>query len=119
MPATRVTTTGALGGAGGGDLKAAAQIIADAAKALASWSVKIPPRIKVSVNGNTATISCDAGPAYPNEVAGVRHPTFGHEPWVTNDHRPFLGPAADAGADPAMRRYAQKVDRMCRAAGYR
>jgi hypothetical protein len=38
---------------------------------------------------------------------------------VTNAHRPFLGPAADAGADAAMARYAKKVDKMCRAAGYR
>jgi hypothetical protein len=118
MPTTRVTTTGALGG--GGDLGAAAQVIADAAKAMAAtWSVKIPPKIKVQVKGNVAVISCDAGPAYPNEVTGVRHPTFGHDPWTTNQHRPFLGPAADAAADPAMARYAKKIDRMCRAAGFR
>ena len=102
--------------------RAAAQVIADRAKVLAAaWSVQIPPRIDVSVSGNVATISCDAPPAYPNEVEGVRHPVFGRhtERWVTNEHRPFLDPAADAGADEAMARYAQKVDAMCRAAGYR
>jgi hypothetical protein len=122
MPTTRVTTTGALGISGGGDLQAAAQIIADRAKAMAAaWSRQVPPSISVSVSGNVATISTDAPPAYPNEVEGVRHPVFGRrkQAWVTNAHRPFLDPAADAGADEAMKRYAQKVDRMCRAAGYR
>jgi hypothetical protein len=121
MPTVRVTTTGATGG-GGADLGAAAQVIADRAKVLAAaWSQSVPPRIKVSVSGNVATISCDAPPAYPNEVEGVRHPVFGrrNEPWVTNEHRPFLDPAADAGADEAMARYAKKVDAMCRKAGYR
>jgi hypothetical protein len=119
---SRVTTLGAVGG---GDLAAAANIIADAARDLAgAWSATIPGAIKVEVHGNTAIISCAAGPAYPNEVAGVRHPVFGptakrkDPPWVTNKHRPFLGPAADARAGAAMARYAQKIDKMCRKAGF-
>ena len=115
----RTTTLGALTGRGGGDLGAAAAIIAAKARELASWSRQIPPAIGVRAHGNTAEISCQVGPAYPNEVAGVRHPTFGHEPWVTNEHRPFLGPAADAASDKAMARYAQKVDAMCKKAGFR
>lgn len=114
----RFTTTGALG-IPAGDLGAAAGIIADGARELAAWSAKIPPAIEVEVSGSTATISCQAGPAYPNEVAGVRHPTFGHKPWVTNQHRPFLGPAADTRSDAAMQRYAQKIDRWCKDAGFR
>jgi hypothetical protein len=113
---TRVTTVGAVGG---GDLGAAANIIADGARQLASWSEQIPGAISVEVSGNTATISCAVGPAYPNEVAGVRHPTFGHEPWMTNEHRPFLGPAADARSGDAMARYADKIDGWARKAGYR
>jgi hypothetical protein len=121
---SRVALLSALQGGGGGDqdLRAAAQVIADGAKALAgAWSKQIPPRIKVSVDGNTATISCDAPPAYPNELAGVRHPVFGRhtERWVTNAYRPFLSTAADARADAAMAKYAQKIDKLCRAAGYR
>jgi len=114
----RVTTAGALG-VGSGDLAAAAQIIADGARELAAWSKQIPPAISVEASASMATISCQVGPAYPNEVAGVRHPTFGHDPWVTNQHRPFLGPAADAKADAAMRRYAGKIDKWAKNAGFR
>lgn len=114
----RATTTGALG-VPSGDLGAAAEIIADGARELAAWSRKVPPNISVEVSGQTATISADAGPAYPNEVAGVRHPTFGHKPWVENQHRPFLGPAADARSDAAMQRYAKKIDGWCKDAGFR
>ena len=135
MVTVRTTTTGFLGG-GGDDLAAAAGIVADGARSLASaWSVQIPPNISVSVSGNVATISSDVGPAYPNEVAGVRHPVWGTEeeelraiakglghgrgwPWVRNQHRPFLAPAADSRADAAMQRYAQKVDKLARAAGF-
>jgi hypothetical protein len=102
----------------GGDLGAAAGIVADQARELAGWSRRIPADIRVEVHGNLATISSSVGPAYPNEIAGVRHPTFGHDPWVTNQHRPFLAPAADAGADKAMARYAQKIDGWARKAGY-
>lgn len=111
------TTTGALGA--GSDLGAAARVIADRARELASaWSRQIPPAITVEVSGKVATISCDAPPAYPNEIEGVRHPTFGHDPWVTNQHRPFLGRAADEQAGAAMARYADKIDAMCRKAGF-
>jgi hypothetical protein len=114
---SRVTTLGAVGG--GGDLGAAANIIADRARGLASgWSEQIPGAIGVEVSGKVATISCQVGPAYPNEVAGVRHPTFGHDPWVTNEHRPFLGPAADQASGKAMARYAKKIDGWARKAGF-
>lgn len=118
---TRVTTLGALGmsGAAGGDLGAAADIIADKARELAGWSHRVPGSIRVDVSGQTATISSQVGPAYPNEVAGVRHPTFGHSPWKTNQHRPFLSPAADAAGDQAMNRYAQKIDKWAKQAGFR
>ena len=113
----RFTTTGTLGTS---DLSAAARIVADRAKELAgAWSATIPGRIVTGVAGNVATISCDAPPAYPNEIAGVRHPVFGYPPWVVNQHRPFLSRAADETAGAAMARYAQKVDRMCRQAGFR
>jgi hypothetical protein len=107
--------------AGGGDLGAAAAIIAAAARTLAArWSRQVPAAIGVSVSGNVATISCDAPPAYPNEVEGVRHPVYGNpDAWVTNAHRPFLEPAADAAADAAMARYADKIDGWARRAGYR
>jgi len=111
------STTGSVGG---GYLRAAAEEIADGARRLAGgWSDKIPLAVSVEVSGDTAVISCDAPAAYPNEVAGVRHPTFGHDPWVTNQHRPFLAAAADERAGAAMARYADKVDAMCRARGFK
>ena len=118
---TQVTRLGAVGG---GDLAAAANIIADGARAIAGgFSAQIPPDIKVEVSGNTATISSSVGPAYPNET-GSRHPVFAHGldrkewTWVPGNHRPFLAPAADARAGAAMARYSQKIDRMCRKAGF-
>ena len=107
-------------------LRQAAEIIADQARRNAGgWSARIPPSVKVSVSGRTAVISSDAPPAYPNEVAGVRHPVFGgpgtrrpRAPWVTNQHRPFLGPAADAKASDAMERWARKYDRLLAKAGF-
>lgn len=116
------TTTGALGTR---DLRAAAEVIADGARRIAGeWSARIPPSIRVEVSGSTATISSDAPPAYPNEIEGVRHPVFARGPdrrewhWVTNQYRPFLTRAADEQAGPAMARYAEKFDRMLRAAGF-
>lgn len=109
-----------VGSVGGGDLHAAAEEIADGARALAArWSRKIPERISVDGDEKNVTISCDAPAAYPNEIKGVRHPTFAHDPWVTNEFRPFLGPAADQRAGAAMARYADKIDRMVRARGFR
>ena len=113
---TRVTTVGAVGG---GDLAAAANIIADGARELAgSWSAKIPPSISVEVHGKTATISADAPNARPAELR-LRHPLFGdREHWYGPPGAPFLAPAADARAGAAMARYSKKIDRMCRKAGF-
>lgn len=114
---SRVTTLGALGA--GGDLGAAAAIIAARARELAAaWSRQVPGSISVEVTGNVATISADAPPARPNELA-LKHPLFGdREHWYGPDDRPFLAPAADQQADAAMARYAQKIDRMARKAGF-
>jgi hypothetical protein len=112
---TQVTRLGAVGG---GDLAAAAGIIADGARGLAGWSQKIPPSITVEVSGKTATITADAPDAYPAETR-ARHPLFGNRGhWYGPPGAPFLAPAADARAGAAMARYAQKVDRMCRKAGF-
>lgn len=121
---TQLTT---LGAAGGGDLQAAAEVVADGAREIAGrWSASIPERIKVTVSGSTATISCDAPPAWPAETQ-ARHPLFAQGPkgsgggwdhWYGPPGPPFLGPALDQRADPAMARYAQKIDAMCRRAGF-
>jgi hypothetical protein len=113
---SRVTTTGAVGG---GDLAAAAAIVADKARELAgAWSRKVPPSITVSVSGKVATITADAPDAYPAEMR-AKHPLFGdREHWYGPPGEKFLAPAADAAAGKAMARYAQKIDKMARRAGF-
>jgi hypothetical protein len=120
---TRATTAGAVGG---GDLRAAAEVIAGTARQLAAGHGlhETAAGIEVTASGYAAEISCETPAAYPNET-GSRHPVFAQGPdpekwtWVKGNHRPFLGPAADARAGAAMARYAQKIDRMCRKAGFR
>ena len=121
---TSRVTSAALFGAGG-DLAAAAALVADEARRLASeWSVQVPPSISVSVSGSVATITADAPPARPNEL-NLRHPVFARGPdrrrwtWVAGNSRPFLAPAADRMADAAMARYAKRIDKMARKAGFR
>lgn len=114
---TRLTT---LGASGGGELADAANVIADAARDLAGqWSRSIPPDITVQVDGNVATISSSVGPAYPAEVQ-ARHPLFGNRKhWYGPPGPPFLGPALDARSGEAMAKYAKKIDRMLRQAGWK
>ena len=108
-------------------LAEAAKVIADQAKEnAAGWSARIPPSIRVSGSYPEVTIRASAPPAYPNEISGVRHPVFGgrgtrrpHAPWVTNEHRPFLGPAADEAADKAAEKFAVIIDDWALKAGFR
>jgi hypothetical protein len=105
----------------------AAKVIADQAKVNASgWSKRIPPSIRVSGSYPEVFIRSAAPPAYPNEIPGVRHPVFGgrgtrrpHAPWVTNQHRPFLAPAADQRADQAAEKFATIIDDWAIKAGFR
>lgn len=110
------------GGSAGSDLarrlREAAGIIADQARVNAGWSRKIPPSIKVSGGGAGVSISTNAGPAYPHEIPGVRHPTFGHKPW-TNQHRPFLAPAGDEKADAAAGKFAEVIDDWAKENGFK
>ena len=130
---------GGHGGGGGGDvggggaegdlgrrLREAAEVIAEQARRnAAAWSARIPPSIKVGGGAGGVVISSDAPPAYPNEVAGVRHPVFGgpgtsrpKAPWRTNKYRPFLAPAADQRIDEAAEKFAQVIDDWAAEHGY-
>lgn len=108
-------------------LREAAKVIADQAKRnAAGWSKRIPPSIRVSGAYPEVVIRSAAPPAYPNEIPGVRHPVFGGRgtdrpkaPWVTNEHRPFLAPAADEGANKALEKFAQLIDDWAIKAGFR
>jgi len=108
------------GSVGGGELVQAAEEIADGARRNASWSATIPGNIRTERHDeNHVDIVADAPPAYPNET-GSRHPVFAQGPdrrdwtWVKGNLRPFLAPAAEQRAGPALAKYAQKVDRMVR-----
>lgn len=105
-------TSGGAAGDLGKRLKEAGEYVAAIAKDKASWSEQIPPAIKVGGGRSAVTITCRVGPAYPNEIEGVRHPVFGNPdiPWVTNEHRPFFEPAATEGADGAAEIVARVID---------
>lgn len=115
----QTSRVGSLSAFGGSDLGAAAEIVAKKARELASsWSSQTPPSITVEVSGRVATISADAPPARPAELR-LRHPLFGNRKhWYGPPGEPFLAPAADATADAAMARYARKIDRWARRAGF-
>jgi hypothetical protein len=115
-PGEQQTTVGAVGG---GELKDAAEEIADGARKNASWSRQISGGIQVDIDGQQATIWTDAGPAYPAETR-ARHPLFGNRAhWYGPPGQRFHGPAADDRAGPAMAKYAKKIDQMCRDRGFR
>lgn len=105
----------------GSDLGAAAKVIADEASRLARGQglVETADAINVDSDETSATIWTEAPAAYPNEIEGVKHPTFGHRPWVVNQHRPFLGPACDAKADGALDRYSDRLKRLIKEAGFK
>lgn len=88
-------------------LRAAGQIIANQAKANASWSSRIPGAITVttSLTSRTGGVgirvnSTKAPHARPLEgITGngvFRHPVYGQDVWVNQDTRPFLAPAVKA-----------------------
>jgi hypothetical protein len=115
-----------MAGPGQARMLSAGRIIGRAAAALAApWSRQIPPTIKVKATSSTATISSGVGPSYPNEVIRVRHPVFGptlrnpRPGWVTNPHRPFLVPAAEAKADDAAKEIAKTIDDYCHDRGFK
>jgi hypothetical protein len=106
------------GSVGGGDLAVAAEEIAAGARKLAAWSRQIAASVTVDAGETTAVVWTDAGPAYPAETR-ARHPLFGDRKyWYGPPGAPFLAPAAALRAGAAMARYAQKIDRLCREAGF-
>jgi hypothetical protein len=110
-----------VGSVGGGDLAAAAEEIANGARMLAGTWAKtgaVVDSIRVEVAGDTALIIADAGAAYPAETR-ARHPLFGdRKHWYGPPGEPFMGPAADQRAGAAMARYANRIDALCRKAGF-
>jgi hypothetical protein len=118
-PRTPGTYASTVGGVGGGELGQAAEEIAKGARELAGWSKQISGDIHVDANETTATIWTEAGPAYPAETR-ARHPLFGNRAyWFGPPGQRFLAPAAEERAGPALAKYAGKIDRLCREAGFK
>jgi hypothetical protein len=122
---SRVASLGALNipgsnTGGDGDLrKAADTIAADARRIAGSWSVKIPPSIYVTVEGNVATVHAAAPNARPAEFR-LYHPLFGNrEKWYGPPGEPFLGPALDARIDDALRVYARSAGTYAKRHGWK
>src|SRR5258708_27327466 len=99
----------------------------EAQRLAAPRSEEIPPSIRVLADSSAAQISSAVGPAYPNEIIRVTHPVFEtgigtvrwrRVPWVTNEHRPFLAPAADAKAEAAAREIGKSIDDLTYKLGY-
>jgi len=117
---SRVSAAALSGGSGDPDLRSAADVIATGARAMSgTWSRTIPGSIGVRMDGMTAIIAAGAPVARPAEYR-LRHPLFGNRDfWYGPPGQPFLSPAAIAGMDAAMAKYAVKLDRLAAEAGYR
>jgi hypothetical protein len=118
-------------------LRRAAEPIAADARSRASWSNRIPGAIRVRTRlagraGVSVRVSSRAAPhARPIEHKGqpgnFRHPVFADAEnqvrtewtWVNQRARPFLGPAAEAGASKAAEAVADVIDKSFRQHGWR
>ncbi|MDX3101755.1 HK97 gp10 family phage protein [Nonomuraea angiospora] len=112
-------------------LKAAAEPIVQDAKGRASWSTRIPRAISLSVRfgkrdpGVSIRVRRGAAPhGRPYEgITGAstfRHPVFGHrDRWVSQETRPYLAPAAEAGMEGALAASVEAVDQVAREQGFR
>jgi hypothetical protein len=120
------TGSGSAAGQLGVRLVEAGEYVAQIARGKAAeWSEQIPPAIKVGGGRTGVSLKCKVGPAYPNEVPGVRHPVFGgpgtsrpDAPWVNNENRPFFAPAADEGAEGAAEIVATVINAWATEFGY-
>ncbi len=112
-------------------LKTAAEPIVADAKQRASWSARIPRAITLSIRfakrdpGVSMRVRRTIAPhGRPYEGirgnATFRHPVFGHrDRWVSQDTKPYLAPAAEAGMDGALAATVAAVDETAREHGFR
>lgn len=104
---------------------AAAAVVADANRMKPSKLIRIGTRVKLS-GRNGATVKVQGSSPKNPALAGlmelgsqgnsgsIRHPTFGHEPWVSQPTRPYLEPAARRNASKAREEIAKVVDDLAR-----
>ena len=112
-------------------LRAAGRVVADDAKARASWSTRIPRAIRVSTSftarrpGVSVVVDKKKAPhGRPYEHGGqpgtFRHPRWGdRRSWFEQRARPFLAPALAAKGDTAGRLITEAVDETTRDAGFK
>src|SRR5580765_3945750 len=98
-------------------LLAYGELVAVDAKQNAAWSSRIPATIKARRRARSVTVvaggeSAPHAPAYENKGRGgtFRHPVYGHDVWVQQQARPFLGPAAEADLEKGLAIIVAEVD---------
>lgn len=108
------------------ELKKLGATMVTAAKTNASWSTRIPgaTRLGVTRKGVRLVTSGRRAPhARPYEGfsgASFRHPVFGDRSnWVSQDARPFLGPAAEEHRDEFMEAAGAAVDAAASNTGWK
>jgi hypothetical protein len=100
-------------------VRESAELVAVAARGLSSWSSRIPGSIRIAGTGDSAVVVAGGGsaPHAPVFEHGGRpgtfvHPVYGHQPWVPQQARPFLAPAAEASGPAIDRVGLSNVDRV-------
>jgi phage gpG-like protein len=100
-------------------LREGAQVAAAAARGLSSWSSRIPGSIHVNSAGETVLVRAGGANAphasvfeHGGEPGMFHHPTYGHAPYVAQQARPFLAPAAVVGAETTERIALRETDRV-------
>lgn len=112
-------------------LRAAAKpMVTDANRMKPSSQIRVGMRVKLS-GRNGASIKIQATSPKRPPLAGlfelgskgtpgaIRHPTYGHQPWVSQPTRPYLAPAADRNAARAREELAKVIDDLAKTIGAR
>jgi hypothetical protein len=111
------------------EMREAARPVAETAKRNASWSTRIPGAISVGTSrsqrlpGATIKVSKSVPHARLYEFgangATFRHQTYGHDPWVVENVRPFIAPAIAQHAESFAKALDKAVSKAAAAAGFR
>lgn len=103
-----------------------ATMVIPAAKGSASWSSRIPGKIRPRVAGKGVGLRVASGGApHARPLEGIsgptfRHPVFGNRNnWVTQSARPFLKPAVDAHRDEFMEAAGKALDEAAQQTGWK
>lgn len=105
-------------------VRAGGRVVEISARSLSSWSSRIPASIQVNSMGDTVLIRAGGATAphaavyeHGGRPGAFVHPTFGHQPWVPQQARPFLSPSMILGEETTERVGAEQTDRVLRSRG--